>query len=112
MRDDPVVTVDLSEFGYREIRLAIELLEGYMANTSVIGDGVKLCFNRNSGSVFLSDEDFNVAMMNGDKIEQWFYCPNCGNEGFQEEYDFDEETHLCKNCKPVEDEDEEDEEEE
>jgi hypothetical protein len=50
-----------------------------------LGDGVQVWFNSNSGYVFLSDEDFNVAMLDNGKLEQWFSCPNCGYEGFKED---------------------------
>jgi hypothetical protein len=33
-------------------------------------------------------------MINGDNLEDWFFCPECGNEGFKEDFkDFDE---CCK----------------
>ncbi len=41
--------------------------------------------NTHSGCVFLSDEDFNVAMVNGDTLEQFHSCPECGGEGFAED---------------------------
>ncbi len=41
--------------------------------------------NTHSGCVFLSDEDFNVAMVNGDTLEQFHSCPECGAEGFAED---------------------------
>ena len=34
---------------------------------------------------FLTDEDFNVAMMSGDTLEQFHSCPECGGEGFAED---------------------------
>ena len=94
-----VVVCDLSQFGYRELGLAAELLKAYADHgADFLGDGIKICFNTQSGYVFLSDEDCNVAMINGDRLEQFFSCPNCGNEGFKEEHGFDESSHLCKDC--------------
>jgi len=91
-----VVTADLSHFGGRELREAIELLNAYMEqNTDYLGSGLTVNFNTNSGYVFLSDEDYNTAMMNGDKLEQWFSCPYCGHEGFLEDMKHDAENQEC-----------------
>src|SRR5678815_1789394 len=93
---DSVVTADLSDFGYRELAMAADLLQAYKErdkdNTRLLGDGLSLCMNTNSGYVFLTDEDYNVAMMNGDVLEDWHTCSECGHEGFAE--DLDDEHHL------------------
>ena len=82
------------EYG-RELREAIELLKVY-ADSDINLEGLKICFNPNSGYVFLSDEDYNVYMEHNGKLEQWFNCPNCGNEGFKE--DFDTMENKCNEC--------------
>ena len=92
-------TQDMSKFGYRELDMAGDLLKAYKGendNTRFLGDGVKVEFNPNSGNVFLVDEDYNVAMMNGDKLEDWFYCPVCGHEGFLDEMDHSEDNEECQ----------------
>lgn len=45
--------------------------------------------NQNSGYVFLTNEDYDVAMMNGDTLEKWHTCFNCGHEGFTEDFEHD-----------------------
>ncbi|MEK6884479.1 MAG: hypothetical protein AABY22_32905 [Nanoarchaeota archaeon] len=81
-----IVTVDLSEFGYIELREASKLLIAYYeSKQNFLGDGLMLNFNKNSGYVFLCDEDYNVGLLTDDgKLEQFFSCPNCGAEGFKE----------------------------
>lgn len=89
-------TQDLSNFGYRELDMAGELLREYANNPNVLpGDGVKVEFNPMSGNVFLVDEDYNVAMMNGDTLEQFFSCPYCGHEGFLEDMIHDHDDEDC-----------------
>ena len=89
-------TSDLSEFGYIEIKEAARLLNAYVQERpEFLNSQIKIFFNKNSGCVFLSDEDFNVAMMNGDKLEQWFSCPSCGHEGFKEDMKRDGDEY-CK----------------
>jgi len=81
-------TRDLMQFGYRELKLAGELLSALKTEkdkTKFLGDGVAVEFNPKSGHVFLIDEDLNVAMMNGDNLEDFFSCPECGHEGFLDE---------------------------
>lgn len=44
--------------------------------------GAKFAFNRNSGNVFLVNDNYDVAMMNGDKLETFYTTPYDGVEGF------------------------------
>lgn len=79
-------TTDLGDFGFRELRMAAELLTAYCESPpDWLGDGVRIMMNTYSGYVFLTDEDFNVAMINGDSLAQWHVCPECGAEGFAED---------------------------
>ena len=96
-----IQTADLSGFGYREIDLAIELLKAYREQGAEnLGDGINLNFNSSSGYVFLSDSDYNVYMMNGDSLEQWFNCSYCGQEGFKEDLLSNHKgKDLHKDCK-------------
>jgi hypothetical protein len=83
MARDSITTTDLSDFGRRELRMAGELLTAYAANPpDWMGDGVQVMLNRNSGYVFLTDEDCNCAMMNGDDLDAWLSTPYEGHEGF------------------------------
>lgn len=87
-------TTDLTRFGWRELEEAGRLLTAFTgpADNNFLGSGVQLWFNTHSGNVFLCDEDYNVGMMNGDKLEQFFSCPVCGHEGFLEEMDHLQDT--------------------
>ena len=92
-------TQDLSKFGYREKDMAGDLLKAHCTNNDVtryLGDGVSVEFNPMSGNVFLVDEDYNVAMMNGDKLEDFFSCPICGHEGFLEEMVHGDDDEECQ----------------
>lgn len=88
-------TNDLAEFGYREKKIAAELLTAYCENPEILGDGVKIEFNPNSGNVFLVDENFNVAMRNRNNLELWYVCPYCGWEGFKEDMEHEPEDEEC-----------------
>jgi len=90
---DEIVTEDWSEFGHREIEMAKELLS-HIKEIDTYGK-VKIMFNRNSGCVFLTDENYRCWMMNGDKIEEWFNCPYCGHEGFKEDMQHEPEDKEC-----------------
>jgi len=81
-------TTDLSQFGWRERRMAAELLtascdKGFPEDFN--DDEVVIMMNSNSGNVFLTNSDYQVAMMNGDKLESFYSCPECGHEGFAED---------------------------
>jgi len=53
--------------------------------------GAKFAFNRNSGNVFLVNEDYQCAMMNGDKLESFYSTPYNGLEGFISDLLYDNE---------------------
>lgn len=102
MQTDEIVTTDLAKFGFRELRMAADLLDAYCKGNwhhdNELTDCVRVHMNSHSGNVFLSDEDYNVAMMNGDKIEMFYSCPECGNEGFAEDINWDREKGRCGDC--------------
>jgi hypothetical protein len=100
-----IVTTDLSEYGYTELYEAGELLKAYAKNgCQFLNDGITLNLNKDSGKVFLSDEDFNVGVLEDDKLVQFYSCYECGNEGTQEEgeenkWDFEKHHGYCsKDC--------------
>lgn len=45
-------------------------------------DNVRLAFNKNSGYVFLVNDDYQCAMMNGNNLECFYTSPYDGREGF------------------------------
>lgn len=45
-------------------------------------DGVKFAFNRNSGYVFLVNDEYQCLMLNGDELELYYSSPYEGHEGF------------------------------
>jgi hypothetical protein len=82
-----IATCDLSEFGTREIDEAVQILTAYRNESrNFFTEGLTLNLNKESRTVFLSDQDFNVGLLNGnEELCQWFTCPNCGKEGFDTE---------------------------
>ena len=85
------VTTNLSDFGAREIELASELLNQLVnRNTTELFDkyftnkGTQLFFNTQSGYVFLSDEVYNVGMINPDNgmLDLYITTGYSGTEGF------------------------------
>lgn len=79
-------TEDLSKFGMREIKLAAKLLTAYsnadQNNTQYLNHGVKLAFNSSGGHVYLTDEEGNVAMMQGNLLCDWLISPHDSLQGF------------------------------
>ena len=69
----------------RERALIIELLQAWGEQglpSDFYEEGVKIAMNRSSGNVFLVNEDYQCAMMNGDKLESFYNSPYDGHEGF------------------------------
>lgn len=83
-----MTTTDLTKFGYRERKMAEELLHAwneYGLPEDFYDDEVTVMMNMNSGNVFLTNSDFQVAMMNGDTLESFYVDPETGEEGFLED---------------------------
>lgn len=99
MKTQEITTTDLADFGSRERGMLIELLVSWREQglpDDFYDDEVRPMMNRNSGNVFLTNSDYQVAMMNGDKLETWYTCSNCGHEGFKEDCQVNELG--CNEC--------------
>jgi len=67
-----VVQVNLEAFGFRELDIASKLLAkvseyGYPRDFS--DAGISLAFNTHSGYVFLTNEDYQILMLEDDKLK-------------------------------------------
>ena len=78
-------TTDLSRFGAIEREEAGKLLLAYQSDTDKTRHfddySVTVMLNTLSGNVFLTNENCEVAMMDGDDLVDFLTCPICINEG-------------------------------
>ena len=94
-------TTDLADFGYIEIRETINLLNAWMKHglpEDFEEDEVQVMFNPDSGMVFLTNSNYQVAMLYYDELESFYTCVECGREGFQDEFEKDSD---CKGCREI-----------
>lgn len=78
-------TENLADFGFREIKMLRDILDAWVEKglpDTFYQNNVRAAFNRNSGYVFLVNEDYQTAMMNGDELEIYHCTPYRGHEGF------------------------------
>jgi len=83
-----MTTTNLSDFGYRELDLLKNLLDAVIKQglpENFYNDNVHPMMNQHSGNVFLTNSDYQVAMMNGDCLEVFYTLPYSGHEGFADE---------------------------
>lgn len=83
-----VTTTDFSRFGSREREMAEELLKAWREQglpDDFENDEVVIMMNFYSGNVFLTNADYQVAMMNDDALESFYTDFETGEEGFKEE---------------------------
>ncbi len=97
---DEIVTSKLEDFGFRERVILEKIL--HIWNTEGLSpifydEDVKFFLNKNSGCVFLSNEDYQVLMLNDDKLELFYSCPICSHEGFLEDMDHNPDNEECQN---------------
>lgn len=82
---DEVTTTDLAKFGNREKAMAGELLIAMTKSglpADFYAEEVTVMMNTKSGNVFLTNSEFQCAMMKDGRLESWYNCPNCGAEGY------------------------------
>jgi hypothetical protein len=106
------LTSDLSKFGNRELhklKRLVEALETQGLPDDFWDSDVQIMLNTYSGKVFLTNSEYQVAMMNGDKLESWYFLSYHGNEGFFDDLiymydcgdilaeDFEELANICEN---------------
>ena len=92
-----MTTTDMSKFGWRERQMAAELLTASCAQglpDDFEDEEVTIMMNMNSGNVFFTNAEFQVAMMNGNKLESFYSCPVCGHEGFKEDMEHGDSTEC------------------
>jgi hypothetical protein len=81
-----MTTTDLSQFGYRELREVKDILVAWLDGSGLpedfYEDEVTFMFNQNSGNVFLTNSEYQVAMLYGNKLESFYSSPYKGLEGF------------------------------
>lgn len=85
-----MTTTNISEFGAREKLIAAKLLIEMCENglpDDFWDDGVTPMLNTHSGNVFLTNSDYQVAMINPESgiLESFYNTPYAGKEGFKDE---------------------------
>jgi hypothetical protein len=86
---DEITTTNLEDFGWRELKMVRDLIDaveknGYPKDFEL--DEVTIMFNRNSGYVFLTNSDYQAAMLTDEgNLELWHFLPYSGQEGFAED---------------------------
>lgn len=96
-----ITTTDLNDFGTRELEMLRDILNAMLKDgipEDFEGKNIVPMLNLNSGNVFLTNDEFQVCMMNGDKLESWYNCPECGYEGFMEDMEAVEAGYGAKDC--------------
>lgn len=93
-----MTTTDLADFGQLELKELELLLTAFREQGPIekfYYKNITPMFNMDSGFVFLTNEDYQVLMLNKDnKLVLWHCCPDCGNEGYEE--DLLESRDCCK----------------
>lgn len=95
---DEITTTNFSKFGARERGMMIDILNAWEKTglpADFYEDTVSIMLNINSRYVSLTNEEYQVAMVNNGKLESFYSCRDCGTEGFLEE--LAESTYDC--CK-------------
>ena len=92
------VTADLAQFGHVQWGEAGRILLAMAEQRGPwdrIDEPTSIYFNMEFGMVFLAENEGSDAYaMNGDKLEEWLWCPVCSEDGFKK--DLLEGLECCK----------------
>ena len=113
MKEKKIVTTDLNDFSCKELKKLEKLLTALCEQglpSDFYNDEVVPTLNLNSGYVFLTNSDYQVAMLDRDgKLKSFYYLSYHGYEGFLDdliqmyddeeilEEDFEELADICEN---------------
>tara|TARA_Y100001951_G_C11276857_1_gene262526 strand:+ start:18 stop:416 length:399 start_codon:yes stop_codon:yes gene_type:complete len=79
-----MLTSDIAKFGARERAILVELLEAWGRDglpSDFYDEDVVPMFNMNSGYVFLTNADYQTAIMEDGKLVSHYFLPYGGLEG-------------------------------
>ena len=88
MASQDYYTENLAEFGMREIEELRDILDAWPKNglpDDFYDEGVRPAFNKASGYVFLTNDEYQVCMEVDGKLESFYTTPYSGYEGFYED---------------------------
>ena len=94
-----ITTTDFADFAARERFMAEQLLRAARQQGFPVDfyeDEIRIMLNLNSGFVFFTNSEFQVCMLNGDRLEMFYSCPICGEEGFLEEIMDHSDNEECQ----------------
>lgn len=95
-----ITTTDFAKFGYRERKLAEKLLKAWNEQglpEDFYDDEVVIMMNTHSGNVFLTNCEFQVAMLNGNRLESFYTDFETGEEGFINDLSIEAQSRLNLN---------------
>lgn len=81
-------TTNLADFGNRELGMVRDLLTAMLEQglpDDFHNDEVVPMFSQSSGYVFLTNSEYQVVMLNGDKLESFYSSPYECREGFYDD---------------------------
>ena len=110
MYENPLTT-DISKMDLSEVT---EMLSAYQEENTTrafkamwCDDGTIPTLNQESGYCFLTNDEYQVAMMNDGKLSMFISCPECGREDFEQDWTFTQkntqtdsyDSSKCEGCK-------------
>jgi hypothetical protein len=98
-------TTNLADFGMREIEMLRDILDSWIKKGLPDDFGtneVVPMLNKNSGYVFLTNDEYDVCMLVGGVLCSIYSCPECGHEGFAEDMREDgaDNGYICNHRCP------------
>ena len=105
---DKYLTEDITDIPLHEVVPLLTALEAYRSGSTIAAtkmfqaawydEKTHIAMNNQSGYTFLTNEDYQVAMLENEKLTMFLKCGECGNEGLENEF---EVVDSCQGCKDI-----------
>ena len=105
---DNYLTEDITDIPLDEVVPLLTALDAWRSGSTIAATKMfeaswydqrtKVAMNNQSGYVFLTNEDWQVSMIDNGKLTMFLNCGQCGNEGLEGEF---EVYDSCEGCKDI-----------
>jgi formylmethanofuran dehydrogenase subunit E len=99
------LTTDISKMDLSEVT---EMLSAYQEENTTrafkamwYDEDTIPTLNQESGYCFLTNSDYQVAMMNEGMLSMFINCGECGREEFEQEWDLENGKTTCEGCQEI-----------
>ena len=112
---DNYLTEDITDIPLHEVVPLLTALDAWRSGSTIAAtkmfqaswydEKTHVAMNNHSGYVFLTNEDFQVAMIEDERLTLFLTCSECGREDLENEWEFSTKNFVnmnkCEGCNQI-----------